>query len=270
MTERMPRARAYPSPKSSGFTLIEMLVVLAIVSILGGLILTGVQMAKKTSQINSTKTMFKLIESAMVAYETDFSDYPFSDGDGTGLRGAEYLYQSLKTEKHNGPYIELKDFRTVDSNHNGEMELADVWNQPILYWHHRDYDNAEPNKRTFRLLSNGPNRLMEDAARESDDVCNWDNTKTFEAPRHVARSNSGGGGGISKPGKLYELIVANGMGSGAYPAGAKVDLIATPQAGQRFGQWTVEEGKAAVLDSYASRTVLTMPEGNARVVAKFK
>lgn len=265
MTFRSPRTQ-------SGFTLIEMLVVLAIVSILGGLILTGVQTAKKTSQVNSTKTMFKLIEAALANYETDFSDYPFSDGDGSGVRGAELLYESLKTDRKNGPYIELKDFRTVDSNHNGQMELADAWSQPILYWHHRDYDNAEPNKRTFRLLSAGPNRQNEDASRESDDVCNWDNTKTYQTGRSFARSNSSGGGsgGTAKPGKLYELIVVNGLGSGAYPAGAKVELKSTPQPGQRHGQWTVEEGKASVLDSYAAQTVLTMPEGNVRVSAKFK
>lgn len=264
MTVRSPRTH-------TGFTLIEMLVVLAIVSILGGLILTGVQAAKKTAQVNSTRTMFKLIESALGTYETDFSDYPFSDGDGSGVRGAELLYESLKTDRKNGPYIELKDFRTVDSNHNGQMELADAWSQPILYWHHRDYDNSEPNKRTFRLLSNGPNRQMEDGSRESDDVCNWDNTKTYETPRSFARSSGGGGGGsTTKPGKLYELIVVNGLGSGAYPAGAKVDLKSTPQPGQRHGQWMVEEGKASIIDTYAAQTVLTMPEGNVRVSAKFK
>ena len=64
--------------------------------------------------------------------------------------------------------------------------------------------------------------------------------------------------------------MVNGQGSGAYPAGSKVELVATPPAGRRFGQWVVTEGTASMIDSYGSRTTLTMPEGNVRVEAKMK
>jgi prepilin-type N-terminal cleavage/methylation domain-containing protein len=257
-----------------GFTLIEMLVVLAIISILGGLVLGAIGSARKTSQITQTQTMMTLIDSALKKYEVDWSDYPPSDGDPNGIKGSEMLLQALKSDKKEGPYLEEKDIKTVDSDRNGELEVADVWNQPILYWHHRDYGNTEPNKRSFRMLSGGPNRQVEDGTPETDDVVNWDKTKNPEGLRGaITRSGSsrgGGGGAPAKVGKLYELIVVNGQGSGAYPAGSKVELVATPPAGRRFGQWAVTEGSASMVDSYSSRTMLTMPDGNVRVEAKFK
>jgi prepilin-type N-terminal cleavage/methylation domain-containing protein len=262
-----------PRRISSGFTLIEMLVVLAIISILGSLIIAAVSKAKTTSQVAQTQTYLTLITSALNKYETDWSDYPPSDGDPNGIKGSEALWKALRTEKKEGPYIEEKDIKLVDSDRNGEMEVADVWLQPILYWHHRDYDNTEPNKRNFRMLSGGPNRKIEDGTSESDDVVNWDKVKHKEGMRGAiggGGSSRGGGTVSARPGKLFELIVVNGQGSGAYPAGSKVELVATPPAGRRFGQWVVTEGTASMIDSYGSRTMLTMPEGNVRVEAKMK
>jgi prepilin-type N-terminal cleavage/methylation domain-containing protein len=257
----------------SGFTLIEMLVVVAILGILGSLILTGVNAARRESQRKQTMATLTIIGAAMARYETDFSDYPPSDGDATGIGGSELLLECLTTDKKEGPYLDPgKDIKTVDSNNNGKMEIADAWNKPIYYWHHRDYGNEEPNKRTYRLISGGLNREFEEGQRGCDDIANFDTEKDYTQRGGRRLSGGGGGGGTtaSTGGKLYELIVANGQGTGAYPSGTKVELIATPQAGQRFGQWIVEEGGAKLIDSYSSRTMLTMPEGNVRVVAKFK
>ena len=161
-------------PTRRGFTLIEMLIVISIITILGGLVLTAIGAASRTSKENATRATIKQLEAALMRYESDFQDYPPSDGDSQGMKGSENLWKYLRTEKKEGPYITSKEIRTCDADHNGELEIADAFNHPILYVHHRDYSNKPPNKRTFRLISSGANGKMEDGRRDSDDIVNWD------------------------------------------------------------------------------------------------
>jgi prepilin-type N-terminal cleavage/methylation domain-containing protein len=160
-----------------GFTLVEMLVVIAIISILAGLALTALITARRTSKENAIRAQLKVIESALERYENDFNDYPASDGDTDGIVGSENLYRSLSTELKEGPYFKAGDLKTMDSNQNGELEIADEFNRPIRYWHRRDYQNRPPNKRTFRLLSTGADGVNENGIPSSDDIVNWDKLK---------------------------------------------------------------------------------------------
>src|SRR5262249_11259993 len=105
----------------SGFTLIEMLVVVAIITILGSLILAGLGAARKTANINQVKIMIKGLEAALERYEGDFNDYPPSDGDTTGMTGAENLYECLRTTAKSGDYLpKSSDYRTVENPKTGK------------------------------------------------------------------------------------------------------------------------------------------------------
>jgi len=169
MSERRP---------SRGFTLVEMLVVISIISILAGLVLGALGVARTRSKMAQTEATIKLLEGALERYEMDFQDYPPSDGDATGIKGSERLWTCLRTEKKEGPYIQSADARTCDVNGNGDLEIADAWNRPIRYLHHRDYPNrGNPRKGTYRLLSAGPNGIYEEGAKNSDDIVNWDINK---------------------------------------------------------------------------------------------
>lgn len=159
------------------FTLIEMLVVITIITVLGGLVLGAISVARRTAKERSTEGTIKLLEGALNRYENDFQDYPPSDGDNEGIRGSENLYRSLKTEKKEGPYIGGNDVQTCDVNRNGEPEIADAFGKPMGYIHHRDYANKAPNKRTFRIISPGVNGRFEDGSRGSDDIVNWNKDK---------------------------------------------------------------------------------------------
>lgn len=160
-----------------GFTLVEMLVVIAIISILAGLALTALITARRTSKENAIRAQLKVIESALERYEQDFNDYPPSDGDVDGIVGSENLWRGLSTELKEGPYFKAGDIKTIDSNQNGELELADEFGKPIRYWHRRDYQNRPPNKRSFRLLSTGADGVNENGIQGSDDLVNWDKAK---------------------------------------------------------------------------------------------
>jgi len=168
------------STRSRGFTLVEMLVVISILTILGGLVLTAISAARRTSKERATEAMIKLLEAALMRYETDWQDYPPSEGDGEGLRGSENLYMYLRIEKKEGPYITGKDIKVTDSNKNGQMEIADEFNRPLRYFNHRDYANKPPNKRTYRLMSFGSDGNNDDAAVGSDDIVNWSKDRPNE------------------------------------------------------------------------------------------
>ena len=165
----------------SGFTLIEMLVVLAIITILGSLLLGGLAAAKKRANIDSVQMTLRGLEAALERYEGDFNDYPPSDGDTTGMTGAENLYECLHTTSKSGDYLpKSSDFRTVENQKTGKAVLCDVWNHPILYFHHHDYGGKAPNKHTYRLISAGPNGQYENISTpgfDSDDIVNWNKAK---------------------------------------------------------------------------------------------
>jgi prepilin-type N-terminal cleavage/methylation domain-containing protein len=171
----MMRPSTHPAPL--GFTLIEMLIVISIITILGGLVLTAIGVASRTSKENATRAIIKQLEAALMRYESDFQDYPPSDGDSQGMKGSENLWKYLRTEKKEGPYITSKEIPICDSDHNGEMEIADGFKRTILYVHHRDYSNKPPNKRTYRLISSGADGKMDEGQRNSDDIVNWNKDK---------------------------------------------------------------------------------------------
>lgn len=156
----------------------EMLVVISIISILAGLVLAGLSTARRRAKEMQTEALLTAaLRGALDRYEADYQDYPPSEGDITGIRGSELLWRCLRSEKKEGPYLDAADVRTCDSNMNGDPEIADAWNRPIRYLHHRDYGSRKPNKLNFRLISAGANGVYEEGAKNSDDIVNWDKAK---------------------------------------------------------------------------------------------
>ncbi len=156
-----------------GFTLIEMLVVLAIVSILASLITAGVMAARARARIQNTEMRKTQIIAVIHSYETDFNDVPPSVGED-GIAGCERLMEVLQTDEKNGPYLRAKDVKTVDSNGNGLFEIADDWGKPFRYLNRKDYGRQKPNRDSYRLWSVGPDGVDDPLNPGSDDIVNWD------------------------------------------------------------------------------------------------
>ncbi|MDP6685711.1 MAG: type II secretion system major pseudopilin GspG [Candidatus Omnitrophota bacterium] len=142
--------------KIKGFTLIELIVVIAIITILAGMVLTGAQQARKRGAMTKAKAQIASIETAISMYEVDIGAYPDS--------GNKNLVMALAEDNGDpdwsGPYMKIKDNELKDG------EYLDAWGTPFIYENpgtHNDY--------SYDIYSQGPNR--KGSGEDKDDITNW-------------------------------------------------------------------------------------------------
>jgi prepilin-type N-terminal cleavage/methylation domain-containing protein len=204
--------------RKNGFTLIEILVAIAILAALAGMLLPMLGGARKAAAAKAAKATIERIKLAAEAYCNDFGDYPPTSLASLGVstnganEGNESLVRCLTTRAEHGPYLayDEKDLANTDSDHilgddplrsaiaaKDLFELVDPWNNPYIYFHHRDYKSTskleryiffdgsrpscrpQPSAKTgtypaptgFMIWSAGPNGENENG--EGDDVCSW-------------------------------------------------------------------------------------------------
>ncbi|HEY1171280.1 MAG TPA: type II secretion system protein [Verrucomicrobiae bacterium] len=74
-----------------GFTLIEMLVVIAIIAILAGMLIPALSNAKKRAQIARTKNEISQLEQSIIAFKATYSIWPM-DADNRGAGQPDFTY----------------------------------------------------------------------------------------------------------------------------------------------------------------------------------
>jgi len=155
-------------PAESGFTLIEMLVVLTIISVLAGLTLVGLQKARVSGDESATQNEIIMLASRIDAFASGFGSPPPSSLSeirgikGNGINeGNECLFGCLLSKKKGGPFAtdlkedrwknvdadELKgpDWKTIQKEMDwsrgtpGLLEYIDIWGNPFIYIQSRDY-----------------------------------------------------------------------------------------------------------------------------------
>ncbi|MFA5794001.1 MAG: prepilin-type N-terminal cleavage/methylation domain-containing protein [Candidatus Brocadiia bacterium] len=151
--------------RTSGFTLIEMLVVIAIIGILAGLLLPGLMKSKAQALRSTSKAEIAQVKGALEQYYANFGDYPptclndilpqpMVDGVNAGI---ESLVACLASRQKGGPFLRdwpEKRYTNTDNDGAGSnltdwwfgdnqlREIADPWNNPYIYFNARDYDTA--------------------------------------------------------------------------------------------------------------------------------
>ena len=147
-----------------GFTLTELLVVMAIIGILSSLVLGGVMAARAQGAKAKTSALVMSLEAAINQYEDTYGDYPYGAG---GVESAEFLYQALTSPTWTGQR-EFTPDEVSDTDGDGRPELVDYWMRPGSYYHHRSYFGP-PKEATFRLISSG----RDEEEGTQDDITNF-------------------------------------------------------------------------------------------------
>ncbi len=141
---------------SRGFTLVELLIVMAILAILGGLVTAAAQTARKRGAATKAKAAIAALETALQMYQLDMGGYPES---GNAALVAALTIGSGSADWH-GPYMEFKQ----DELSGGQF--MDPWGHPYVY-------TAPGTHRTssYDLYSSGPDGTGDGTG--ADDINNW-------------------------------------------------------------------------------------------------
>ena len=157
---RNSRLATRDSQQKCGFTLVELLIVIAIIGILVSLVTAGAQSARRRGAVTKAKSTISALETAIAMYNGDLGEYPKSDNANL----VQALSEDPGSTAWQGPYMEFKQ----DELSNGE--LMDPWGKPYVY---TSINGGSPEHRqhSFDLYSLGPNG--KDDGGTGDDIINW-------------------------------------------------------------------------------------------------
>jgi len=119
--------------RKTGFTLMEILLVLAILVVLGSMVGVGYVKIQQNAMKKAAQTQVTLLEDAVKTYTLDVGSLP---SDLNGLLAAPP--DLANPTKWAGPYLEKSQLP------------QDPWNQPY------QYEVVDPSNAKFRIWSNGP------------------------------------------------------------------------------------------------------------------
>ena len=143
-----PMIRA--SKSSRGFTMMELLVVLAILGLLAGLAISKVDNIFGGAQASTAQLFVKeSMKTTLFTYRMTMGDYP-STADGLQ---ALIAAPASKADRWRGPYI------------RGNKVPLDPWGEPYQY-----RSPGTKNKGGYDLYSKGPDKVD----GNEDDIGNWD------------------------------------------------------------------------------------------------
>ncbi len=152
---------------TSGFTLIELLAVLVIISILMVVLLPRLAGWSERAREHTTRAWLVQLAAAIGEYEDRFGDYPpshFLEKWGTAPNltnlGGETLVLSMWSPEWTGTSLPDDRFVNTDKDEAKKtlsripkaalLELKDEWDNPIAYFHRRDYGRQD----TYVVLPN--------------------------------------------------------------------------------------------------------------------
>ncbi|MCA8912261.1 MAG: prepilin-type N-terminal cleavage/methylation domain-containing protein [Planctomycetes bacterium] len=175
----------------SGFTLIEIMIVVGIIAILVVVLLASVLMARKKGDVGKAQDFCtSLIPAAITKWQgdngKDSNTYPKSpslgDGDGYWQGNAELFNELVTKPKKAGKEAYVPDDSYVEGEEGGKKVFLDPWNKFYIYRNYsakktisgknRTYTGRRYNKSTYDIISLGPDGTLYELNGDNDDVHN--------------------------------------------------------------------------------------------------
>jgi prepilin-type N-terminal cleavage/methylation domain-containing protein len=139
--------------KKTGFTIVEVLTVVAIMALLAGLLIPALSTVRTTAKEAKQKAQFATIELALTAFKNDYGDYPPSNWQLPPAPGSDYCGSQKLTEALLGwdllGFHPKTDFRANGRNNNGDF-IYDSGN-PVFFDQRRDPYLELATTNAFRL-----------------------------------------------------------------------------------------------------------------------
>ena len=183
-------------PVRTGFTLMELLVVISIIMLLMGMLFAGIRLAKDAAARAKTQSVISHLVAACENYRQVNGRYPegtvanppilphgFNDSQafGTGTYDQPFSAFEAKWEYINGALVDALN----SAGESLKFPVVDAWKKPIQYRPAKYYpylptvsnkriDGEDPpNRDSFQMWSIGKNTTDEAGEINTDDVTSW-------------------------------------------------------------------------------------------------
>jgi prepilin-type N-terminal cleavage/methylation domain-containing protein len=205
-------------PKVCGFTLVELLTVIAIMAVLISLVVGAFTGVKNHVARKNTILMFRALEGALKRYYDDWGAYPWFDQDvkctvsdptnlkgptdvtimdkaditllppstSTGLKATALLYAALNVRVRSGPYLPGSSTQCIEKKitEGGRtftfMAYADGWGRPIMYGPPGKNKDPVPNTTLLVDMDSTRSTMPRLESRGSDEFNKEDNIKNYD------------------------------------------------------------------------------------------
>jgi len=143
--------------RHSGFTLIEILLVLAILLMLATVAIVALSGTREGAKVDTTRLLIQEVENALETYNMHLSRYPSEEEGGLNALLTRPAFDDEKlAERWRGPYL--------------KTEPRDSWARPLHYQvAEAGTTETTPGAKPIRIWSDGPDGQEGTA----DDIRNW-------------------------------------------------------------------------------------------------
>lgn len=153
-------------PRRTGFTLVEMLVVIVIIMILAALLLPTVMRAICNGRAASMESFLGQIETACSMYKQDHADNPKSNG---AFESSVLVTALTKPSLKHSQYFEFKESQV---GRGGNLVNA-VWPEEDFVKYRNNYMNTDPKAKGLHNKS-GIDMWCMGCDKVADSINNWD------------------------------------------------------------------------------------------------